>query len=643
MLLGPELSTILSNMNFLSPDGLCYSFDHRASGYSRGEGTVAIVLKPLAQALHDGDVVRAVIRATGSNSDGRTPGLTQPSAEAQEMLIRDVYQKAGLSFKDTRYVEAHGTGTPIGDPIEIKAIGRVFGESRSPQNPLYVGSIKSNVGHLEGASGLAGLVKAVLALEKGTIPPNALFEKINPALEAERYHIRIPTESIGWPTEGIRRASVNSFGFGGTNAHVILDGALHYLRDRGLIGYQNCTVPSPSSRLNSASVLMNGVRESTHNAFRQEQPTSLGPRLLVWTAADTGGLDRLLGTYQSYYQNAVVGRPRKLNQLAYTLAERRSHMPWRSFAVLGDTDDKITTIMKPLRAARQKQGVALIFTGQGAQYVGMGLELMQYTKFADTLRRIDSVLAGLGCSWSIFDALYDQTLIDRPQYSQPLCTALQLALVELLATFNITPVIVVGHSSGEIAAAYTIGALSLESAVKVAYYRGVVAEKLKVLNASTPGAMMSVNLPENKIQKYVAETPGIHGDCVHVACVNSPLNCTLSGTEDGIDKVKLRLDADGIFAQKLKTGVAYHSPSMRSIASEYLELLGTLDEGVTPGNASVTMISSVTGHGSVAPKLLTRTQYWADNLISPVRFADAIQCRRGKGPQRRRGSRGGYC
>lgn len=614
-------------MNFLSPDSLSYSFDDRANGYARGEGVVAIVVKPLADALRDHDVVRAVIRATGSNQDGRTPGLTQPSAEAQEILIRHVYQKAGLTLEDTRYVEAHGTGTPTGDPIEMKAIGRVFRTHRSSQHPLYVGSVKANIGHLEGGSGLAGIIKTILTLEKGVIPPNALFKKMNPAIDAEFFHVQVPTKKTAWPTPGLRRASVNSFGIGGSNAHAVLDDAQHYLQDHGLVGYHNCTMYSS----NPGSPAVNGSTYFTDEGIEAKITASFVPYLLVWTAADAGAIERVVRAYQSFYQDSISGGIRKLDQLAYTLAKRRSHMPWRSFAVVDPThglnidanndQSPLLPTVQPVQTSSGKLSIAFVFTGQGAQYIGMGLELLRYPTFAKTLRRIDAVLAIMGCTWSLFDALEDQDRVDSPEYSQVLCTALQLALVELLKDFELAPGAVIGHSSGEIAAAYAVGALSLESACKVAYYRGQVVGKLRAAMRSAPGAMVSVNLSEADIWGYV-EKIGVPPHTVHVACVNSPINCTLSADEVVIDKIKQQLDADDIFAQKLKTGVAYHSPAMRRIAVEYLKLLGSLKPGLIQG--SISMISTVTSQVVATPDLLS-AQYWVDNLVSPVRFVDVVQ------------------
>jgi hypothetical protein len=234
--MNPDSMIPLTAMRFLSPDGLCYSFDERANGYARGEGFGVVVLKLLRNALRDGDTIRAVIRASGSNQDGRSLGLTQPDNVSQNAIIRQTYAAAGLDFDQTRYFEAHGTGTGVGDPIEANAIGSVFAAYRSPEKPLYVGAVKSNIGHLEGCSGVAGLIKTVLVLEHGIIPPNINFEKVNPKIDPAAVNIIFPLENYPWPTNGLRRASINSFGYGGSNAHVILDDAYNYLESRGLKG-----------------------------------------------------------------------------------------------------------------------------------------------------------------------------------------------------------------------------------------------------------------------------------------------------------------------------------------------------------------------------------------------------------------------
>ncbi|KAI1088165.1 hypothetical protein F5B19DRAFT_472472 [Rostrohypoxylon terebratum] len=334
----------------------------------------------------------------------------------------------------------------------------------------------------------------------------------------------------------------------------------------------------------------------------------------------------MTNAYQDYYEAHIAGSVAKLDQLAYTLAARRSRMPWRTFTVIdGQENASRLPIAQPVRIPTEVTSSAFIFTGQGAQYVGMGLELLRYPVFEESLRKSDEILASLGCKWSIFSEICNDRNIDLPDYSQPLCTALQIALVELLRSFGVEPAAVVGHSSGEIAATYTIGALSHESACKVAYFRGQLAGKLRA-ETRTPGAMMSVNMSEAEVPAYLEKLGGSqlgeHAICV--ACVNSPTNVTVSGPSDNIDTFKEYLDCLGLFAHKIKTGVAYHSPAMQVVVAEYLSLMGTLEPEPMSRSHRIPMISSVTGHVA-SPKLLARPQYWVDNLVSPVQFSRAVQ------------------
>ncbi|ETS78082.1 hypothetical protein PFICI_10144 [Pestalotiopsis fici W106-1] len=645
MFLTPETSMMLGQMNFLSPDSRCYSFDHRANGYARGEGLIGLVVKPLSAAIRDGNTIRALVRSTGTNQDGRTPTLTQPSTEAQERLIRSVYKKANLDFTKTRYFEAHGTGTPTGDPIEMESIGKVFKSSRSKTEPLYVGTVKANIGHLEGGSGLAGILKSVMILERGIIPPNALFEKINPRIDPDALHIAVPTESIDWPTNDLRRISVNSFGIGGTNGHAVLDDACHYLHDHQLQGHHNCFRDRETpfrngvdAHIGSTQATQNGGTQSHdhvnghvngHDTTLNSVSASEPPKLLVWTAFDEATIRQVTERYSEYLKGYIGSDKNLLSNLAHTLSERRDHLRWRSFAVADSgsnvSDSDAFRVAKPTRALSGSYGINFLFTGQGAQYAGMGMGLMKYAVFKKTLQDFDDALARLGCPWSLFgsiDKLQDGQSIDQPEYSQPLCTALQIALVELLKTFGITPTAVVGHSSGEIAAAFTAGALSFDSACQVAYHRGRLACKLRTATSDAPGAMLSANISPDQVSEYLDKADQ---ETVHVACVNSPLNITLSGSALTIDKLKQSLDREGIFAQKVNTGIAYHSPAMQAIAEEYAEVLESIRPPVGESSCTgVPMASSVTGH-IIPANLLSTPRYWVDNLVSQVKFSDAIQ------------------
>lgn len=386
----------MTSLHFLSPDSKCHSFDESANGYSRGEGASFVVLKPLDAALRDHDVIRGVIRNTAVNQDGNTPGITVPSAEAQETLVRSCYESAGLNLTETQYVEAHGTGTPAGDPIEAAALSKTLAMSRPRGDRLFIGSIKSNIGHLEGASGLAQITKAVFALEKGEIPPNLWYNKPNPRIPMDEWNLQVPIKLTPWPTNGLRRISINSFGYGGTNAHCILDDAYHYLKARGLQGNHNTTTnlggDSPASSADSGIGMMSG--EDLLLLKRKLLDTDIGTptsfeypnyissidiatshKLFVWTSNEKSGIDRTAAHYSEYLATKLQNFEDQedealLSQFSRTLALRRSILPWRSFAIASSVKELCEAMKHPSETPKRTSKppkVAFVFTGQGAQ------------------------------------------------------------------------------------------------------------------------------------------------------------------------------------------------------------------------------------------------------------------------------------
>ncbi|CAG9992168.1 unnamed protein product, partial [Clonostachys byssicola] len=678
IMLTPFTTVSLDNLGLLGKDGRCFSFDHRANGYARGEGVAVVVVKPLKDALRDGDTIRAVIRSSSSNQDGKTPTITQPSREAQERLILAAHAKAGLDLRETRYFEAHGTGTPVGDPIETRSIGAAYRRFRTPEDPLYVGSVKSNIGHLEGAAGLAGVMKAILALEAGIIPPQTNFEKLNPAIDAEFLNIRIPTKAVPWPTKGLRRASVQSFGLGGSNSHVILDDAHNFLQQRGLWGHHN-TIPAPPA-LESTSIdrvpisphgngIVNGVNGAkgtsgiktvngngiingalnginVTNGYHTSNDTNgiesdkdSEKKLLVWSATDQDGIARLKSVWRDYLANLRLCPKEKsqfIRNLAYTLSNRRTHFSHRAFAVF-DISDGLTTLIGKFSSAIRGSAtpkLAYIFSGQGSQWFAMGRELFhRYHIYRKSLLDASVYLQGLDCPWDAVDELMrgeNDTNVNDAEYSQPLCTIIQIALVDLLNSFGLRPAKVVGHSSGEIAAAYCAGALSRHSAWKIAYLRGLLAARLTSTSPdntnNVKGSMMALGLPAAEANKYLERVADQLGSKrLVVACINSPLNVTISGEESHIDHLKTLLDAasSGIFARKLKVSVAYHSFQMLEVADEYVARIGQLRPPPASSTSAPLMASSVTGTW-ILPDELLKAEYWARNMVSPVLFSDAL-------------------
>lgn len=423
-ILDPDSMIGMTNLHFLSPDSASYAFDQRANGYARGEGMAAIVVKPVSQAIKDGDTIRAVIRGTAVNSIGKNTGITVPKKESQIQLMRTAYQQAGCDPAVTAYFEAHGTGTQVGDPIEIGAIGEAMGKHRpaGEEGKLYVGSVKTNIGHLEGASGLAGLVKAVMSLEKGLIAPNLWFEHGNPAINFDDCRVRIPHEVTPWPVSGLRRVSVNSFGYGGTNGHVILDDAYHYMHPRGLQGKHNTHVrlapkdyhlavaPSCDSSGNtSEQTSSSGANTPTSSASSLEQPllpySTDHPRMLHISAHEA---ERVLSGARSLADHLTLRQiddeERLLDDLAFTMCERRSQQPYGATVIASSRKGLIEALLSVSAVTKrhsEEPRIGFIFTGQGAQWWRMGRELIQYPTFANSLSACSDVVRSLGASWSL--------------------------------------------------------------------------------------------------------------------------------------------------------------------------------------------------------------------------------------------------
>ncbi|KAF2177009.1 putative polyketide synthase [Zopfia rhizophila CBS 207.26] len=632
LILMSNIMSAMSNLHFLSPDSKSHSFDHRANGYARGEGVSFVVLKPLELALRDNDMIRAVIRNTSVNQDGNTPGITVPSAESQKNLIRQCYANAGLDLASTQFVEAHGTGTPTGDPLEASALAQTFGAARPAGQPLLIGSVKSNIGHLEGASGVAQVTKAIMALEKGMIPPNIWFEKANPRIPMEEWNLQVPTKLQEWPTQGQRRISINSFGYGGTNAHAILDDAYHYLKARGLRGRHqttggNETPASEDSGIDSGTALGRSPRLDSAQWPAEEESGAL--KLFTWSSSEKPGLQRLADMYKRYVASKMTSLTEKdeaqfLEQLSYTLSSKRSSLPWKSFVIASSPKELVRRLedaqIEQARSSDAIPKIAFVFTGQGAQWHAMGRELLSNSTFRSSITAADAYLQSIGCSWSLYEELCQDeqnSQLQEPEISQPACTALQIALVDLLRQWGILPQAVVGHSSGEIAAAYAAGGLTREAAWCIAYHRGRLSSQLKK-SSMVPGGMLATNVGAVEAQAYLNRVS--EGQAT-VACINSPSSITLSGDKSAILELERLLSEDGHFARRLKVDAAYHSHHMQAIATEYREAL----QGITPAEntGTVQMFSSL--QGELVDVATLGADYWVANLTGRVNFNGAVE------------------
>ncbi|KAL8720894.1 MAG: hypothetical protein Q9225_002312 [Loekoesia sp. 1 TL-2023] len=592
----PNIFVTMTDFGMLSSDGRCRTFDASGSGYVRGEGIAAIILKRKSRAEAAGDSIRSVICATGSNHNGLKDGLMLPNGKAQAQLLRQTYKKAGLSTADTDYFEAHGTGTKAGDPREANAIGEVFAADRDW--PLFVGSIKSNLGHLEGASGLAGIIKATLSVHKGQILPNMHFDTPNPEIDFEKLKINVPTEVMEWKgRNGLRRASVNSFGYGGSNAHVILE------------NYRP-----------GIAAMRKGHAHSNRESVEGR------PFLVPLTSHSEKAANKLVSALNHY----VKQKPElKASDLAYSLSQRRTMHRYRSFAIGHDREAILEDLTAPRPTAKWRRAndsipkIGFVFTGQGAQWHAMGRQLIELSPvFKSTLIRCDIILHRLpdAPDWSCLDELLkssEKSRLLQSRFSQPICSALQLAIVEVLRIWGVEPNAVVGHSSGEIVAAYAAGVLSFENTIICAYYRGLYMSNGLGSLGQARGAMMAVGLTENEGRAEL----NTFGGRISLAAINSPSSLTLSGDEDAIADLQEILQARKVFTRRLNVEQAFHSHHMDPLAPAYERALANT-AGFRSQPTNIKFHSSVTARDAGARKF--DASYWAMNMTGCVRFSEAL-------------------
>jgi acyl transferase domain-containing protein/NADPH:quinone reductase-like Zn-dependent oxidoreductase/SAM-dependent methyltransferase len=644
VMLNPDTFKVIGSLGMLSPDGRSYAFDSRANGYGRGEGVGTIIVKRLSDALAANDPIRAVIRETAVNQDGKTDTITTPSGAAQVELMRECYRRAGLDPRGTQYFEAHGTGTPAGDPIEAGAMAAIFGSGvgrEDEANFLRIGSVKTNVGHTEAASGIAAMVKGVLCLEKGLIPPSVNYETPNPKLKLSEWRLKVATAMESWPeslVDGPRRLSVNNFGYGGTNAHVILESADSWT---GLD-------LKPVNGNGNGHANGNGYTNGNHLTKNTADTT----KVLILSARDERGCQQLVSELKAYLENNKSLGPdaseQLLQNLSYTLGERRTLFQWVAAHQVGlDTDGSLNGAIqafdsprfKPSRRPTDRPRIGMVFTGQGAQWYAMGRELLaSYPIFRRSIEEAEAHLRALGADWSLLEELQRDaktTKVHSTTISIPVCVALQIALVRLLESWGITPTAVTSHSSGEIAAAFAVGALTHRQAMATAYYRAVLAadESLRVPGAAK-GAMAAVGLGSEKVQVYLDRVSEGSGKAV-IACVNSPDSVTMSGDADAIQEIEDMCKQDGVFARRLKVQQAYHSHHMNPFAEIYRERLrnemarsvvtnGKKQPKEAEKELNVIFASAVTGGRITDIKEIASPDHWVGSLVGAVEFVDAF-------------------
>ncbi|MBZ4018994.1 non-ribosomal peptide synthetase/type I polyketide synthase [Streptomyces purpurogeneiscleroticus] len=586
----PHFTIAESKGGFLSVDGRSRAFDAAADGYVRAEGVAVVALKRLADAVRDGDPVHAVVLGSGVNQDGRTNGITVPREDAQVDLVRKVCAEAGVVPGSLQYIEAHGTSTPVGDPIEARALGRVLSDGRPPGAPCYVGSVKTNIGHTEAAAGIAGLLKTVLALKHRKIPPHLNLERLNPALESAALPFEIPDRLVDWPAhDGPARAGVNSFGFGGTNAHVLLEEA-----------------PAPA-------------------AASRPGPPQRSRTILPLSARHPEGL-RALATGLRAELSGAHGTPPALADLGHTLAHRREHHAHRlavvySPAAPDSLDEALAAyergeqhprVVTGHSRERQHPGATWVFTGMGPQWWGMGRGLLAtepvYRAAVEACDREIRAQAG----WSLLDELAKdeaESRMGETWLAQPANFALQTGLAALWRSHGLRPDAVVGHSTGEVAACYEAGVHTLPEAVTVILHRSRLQHRL----AGT-GTMLAVGLTEAEAGRRVRALR----DRVSVAAVNSPHGVTLSGDADALRALASDLEEEGIFARFLAVDIPYHSVRMDPIRDELLAALADLK----PRPPEVPLY--LTARQDPTPGDAPDAAYWWENVREPVRFRAAV-------------------
>ncbi|WP_107658780.1 type I polyketide synthase [Nocardia suismassiliense] len=583
----PETTIAFSQGTFLSPDGRSKSFSRSADGYVRSEGSGTVILKPLSAAIADDDHIYAVIRGSATNSDGRTNGMTVPGEESQTQMIADACRDAGIAPSDIGYVEAHGTGTPVGDPIEARALGKALSAGRNGNGPCIVGAVKSNLGHLEPAAGIAGMIKACLIVSKGEIPANIHAAEPNPAIPFDELGLRLATARQPWPAGRPRLAGVNSFGFGGSNAHVILEGPPE-------------RAPKPD--------------KVTERAAHE-------PVLFSLSAKSKDALRAYADSYADFLDDPATAAA--LPAIASTQAQTRSHYDHR-LAMVCSSVDELRTALHDVAAGSSPESVrsgvkghaassvTFVFSGQGPQWWGMARELLATNEvFRATVERIDAELSK-HADWSVIEELgrdEADSRIGETFIAQPAVFAVQLGLAAVWQSWGIVPAAVVGHSIGEVAAACVSGALSFEDAVRVIFHRSRVQQK-----ASGKGKMLAVGLPRDAAEDRIAAYRGR----VAVAALNGPESTALAGDPDALEEIERELNNDKIFCRMLQVSVAFHSHHMDPLQDELISSLA----GLESGPATIPMYSTVTG--AIAPTSALDAEYWWHNVREPVQFAPTI-------------------
>jgi acyl transferase domain-containing protein/NADPH:quinone reductase-like Zn-dependent oxidoreductase/aryl carrier-like protein len=598
VIIKPHMHIGFSQGGFLSPESRCKTFDKQANGYVRSEGAGVVVVKRLSKAIKDGDRIYSQIISSTINQDGKTQGISMPSEAAQINMLKKAYGDLDIDYSQIKYIEAHGTGTQAGDLNEANSLGKVLGVNKS--DPLYIGSIKTNIGHLESASGIAGLIKAILVLYNRSIPPNLHFKEGNPNIDFSGLNIKVPTEEtkiISGDAQCI--AGVNSFGFGGSNAHLVL--AEHkQMEDAKLF---------PISPENNTS------------------DTNIDPYLFVLSAANQNALSDLKQRYINHIENSRDS----IENICYSSLFRRSHLLHRWIAVVKDKTELKELLSQSLnddfnlKQTRQnkasnseKSNTVFVFSGQGSQWWGMARGLINnLSSFRDCITEISNQFKKMGLLLDSNSCLIDELLkdendsrIDETIVAQPAIFAVQVALTRIWKEFGVYPDIVIGHSIGEIAAAHVSGALTLAEACRIVYHRCYSQAKFQ-----GAGKMVAVGLNELSLfEQYFSILEGID-----IAAYNGQELITLSGKTDSINALMDKLSEDDVFFREIAVDIPFHSYIIEPLKEEFINTMGL----IAVQESKVPFYSTVTAE--VIEGQCLDSQYWYNNIREPVKFQPVIK------------------
>ncbi|MBF2003215.1 MAG: SDR family NAD(P)-dependent oxidoreductase [Synechococcales cyanobacterium M58_A2018_015] len=608
LMLTPEPTIGFCKLKALAPQGRSRTFDANAEGYSRGEGCGIVVLKRLADAIANQDQILAIIRGSAVNHDGQSNGLTAPNGAAQTAVIRQAVVNAKVDPHHIDYVEAHGTGTPLGDPIEVLALGKALTEGRLTVSPLRIGSVKTNIGHLEAAAGVASLIKVVLSLQHQQIPPHLHCQQLNPYIPWDKLPIEVPTQLTPWTIgeSGQRLAGVSAFGMSGTNVHVILQE----------VACAGESTARPTGRVPSDHA--SEIVPSHH--------------LLTLSAKTEAALQELAKSYRAFLDQSPN---HALADICFTANVGRSHFNYRMGCVAHNQLELRSQLDSFLNhrpapgvftngVSQPSPAIAFLFTGQGSQYLGMGRQLYQtYATFHEAMDRCIALFEPY-LDIPLLDILYDDchninspsqgSLLDQTRYTQPALFALEYALYQLWCSWGIQPAAVIGHSLGEYVAACVAGVFSLEDAIRLVAHRARLMQTLP-----STGSMVAVMADEQTVDKYLGDFLEDPEDNLAIAAVNAHNNTVISGTLDAIRQAISRLEAQGIKTTPLQVSHAFHSPLMQPVAAEFRQVAQSIRYALP----RLPLIANLTGELATAE--VASPDYWCQHLLRTVRFATGIR------------------